>query len=434
MALEGKDKIKDLFSSKLKDFEADVPDSLWAGIDQSLSQPSMIAKPASPRYTLLRTISVAASIAGTIILVTALFFSSRPDAIQRATSGIQPDMLEKKTVAHDRQEDASAQSFIGESKNSANIDRLSSSPIGRGVKELKNILGIEDAKPAALLCDVSDSKRNLTDIVSIQKQQDVKRYDNDILTPNSTDRPVILSRQKKENNGTFLSFNAGSEVLAPGANKQSSLSPFSSKTGPEVKETFSDMIIDLEHNQPISFGFMVNKQLSSKLSIETGLTYTYLSSRFRSKADNDVSGKTNFHYLGVPVNLNYNILQLGKANVYVSVGGTIEKDIQGRLKWSAKNDHVTSSESGLASNENKDAILQSDAAGYLLSERANIHQDNLQFSAQMAVGASYPIYDKLYVYGTAGGAYYFNANNEYPTIYSDKKFQLDLNLGLKWKF
>lgn len=433
MALEEKDKIKDLFSSKLKDFEADVPDSVWAGIDQSLSQPPMVAKPASSRYSLLRTISVAASIAGTIILATALFFISRPDGVmQRATSDAQPGMLERKNIIYEGQEDASVWDFAGESDNFAYIDASSliSSPVG---KSLKEILAIENTKATTLLCEASVPTRDLAGIVPAQKRPDVKRYNNDVLIPASSDRPVIISKQKKESNGTFLSLNAGSEVLAPGANKQGSLSPFSSKTSPEVKETFSDMIIDLEHNQPISFGFMINKQLSSKLSIETGLTYTYLSSRFRSKADNDVSGKTNFHYLGVPVNLNYNVLQLGKANVYVSVGGTIEKDIQGRLKWSVKNEHVTGLESGLASNENKDAI-QSDDASYLLSERTNIHQDKLQFSAQMAVGASYPLYEKLYVYGTVGGAYYFDANNEYPTIYSDKKFQLDLNLGLKWKF
>ena len=32
------DKIKDLFSSKLKDFEVDVPASVWGGLDVLLSQ------------------------------------------------------------------------------------------------------------------------------------------------------------------------------------------------------------------------------------------------------------------------------------------------------------------------------------------------------------------------------------------------------------
>ena len=45
--IEDKDKIKDLFSSKLKDFEPEVPASLWGGLDQLLSQPVAPADPSS---------------------------------------------------------------------------------------------------------------------------------------------------------------------------------------------------------------------------------------------------------------------------------------------------------------------------------------------------------------------------------------------------
>ena len=45
--IEDKDKIKDLFSSKLKDFEPEVPASLWGGLDQLLSQQAAPADPSS---------------------------------------------------------------------------------------------------------------------------------------------------------------------------------------------------------------------------------------------------------------------------------------------------------------------------------------------------------------------------------------------------
>lgn len=424
MALQEKDKIKDLFSSKLKDFEAEVPSSLWDGIDQTLSQQPVIAtSPQKPRISLWRAISVAASIIGTIVVASAVFLLLRPESVgQRANEGVQRDLLKIKPLAFDNQQE-DIQNLYYRDKQTFGTEKRTVGEVTSQKSKLSDIEG-----PSTLLCSVPKEDINLAEIIKPQQKQVQKPTENNRFYASSS--PIILPTRKKEDRGTFLGLNTGSGLLASSLNKESNLSTFSTKSNLDIEETFSDQIVDLEHNQPVSFGILVNKQLSSRLSIETGLTYTYLSSRFKSKMDNDISGKTNFHYLGVPVHLNYNFLQLGKANFYVSLGAEIEKDIQGRLKWSVKN------EKDITANA-KDPVFSSPEESNnssLFSQRTNIHQDKLQFSAHMTVGASYPIYQKLYVYGTIGGAYYFDAENEYPTIYSDKKLQLDLNLGLKWKF
>ena len=66
--------------------------------------------------------------------------------------------------------------------------------------------------------------------------------------------------------------------------------------------------------------------------------------------------------------------------------------------------------------------------------KESIKQANPQFSANVGIRGAYPIYKKLYLYGTIGGAYYFDAGNKYSTIYSDRKIQLDFNLGVKFDF
>ena len=66
--------------------------------------------------------------------------------------------------------------------------------------------------------------------------------------------------------------------------------------------------------------------------------------------------------------------------------------------------------------------------------KKNISQSNWQFSTHMNIGVAYPIYRRMYFYSQLGGAYYFDANNEYRTIFSDRKFQLDLNLGIRFDF
>jgi hypothetical protein len=423
MAIEEKDKIKDLFSSKLKDFEADIPGNIWAGIDQALSQPQVVVKPTSSRYLLLRTISVAASIVGTIVLAAAVFFLSRPDGtMQRAHGDFRTNAIERKAIINGEEETSGWDLVSIYQKEYPIVEN-----IDEGVVSDRYMMKLE--KPSTLLCDVSNENRNLTDIVKIQPKTRIEDKNRVQVQPTQRRAPIILPERKKSN-GTFLSLNTNSGILSPSVKGETALTAFYSKNNTDIDESFSDKIVDLDHNQPISFGFLINKELSSKVSIETGLTYTYLSSRFKSKADNDVSGKTNFHYLGVPINVNYNLLQFGKGNLYLSVGGKIEKDIQGRLKWSVKNENTANMDQiESASTPNSTMFNNSQ-----YSERANIHQENLQFSAQMSIGASYPIYDKLHVYGMVGGSYYFDANNEYPTVYSDKKVQLDLNLGLKWKF
>ena len=60
----------------------------------------------------------------------------------------------------------------------------------------------------------------------------------------------------------------------------------------------SEEIVDIDHKQPLSFGFSVRKGLAKGFSVETGLTYTYLASDVKfAGSSKKVSQK--LHYLGV---------------------------------------------------------------------------------------------------------------------------------------
>lgn len=172
--------------------------------------------------------------------------------------------------------------------------------------------------------------------------------------------------------------------------------------------------VKLEHNQPITFGLTVNKKISNKLSVESGVTYTYLSSRIRTSEASayNQNNKQYFHYLGIPLTVNYNVLEWNKIRLYIAAGGAVQKDIYGRM------------------DRNRTVNL----SGSEKSDKKSISQKNVQMSLTSSVGISYPIYDKMSVYTTVGGAYYPDAKNEYETIYSDKKWLLNLNFGIKFGF
>lgn len=181
----------------------------------------------------------------------------------------------------------------------------------------------------------------------------------------------------------------------------------------------ADNIAEMDHVQPVSVGITISKNiLDSRLSVETGLIYTYLHSKAKNSSANYSSKETqDFHYLGIPLNFNYNFASIGNLDLYSSIGAMVEKDIYGEYRISGQSDYKN---------------LEGASEGALVEK---IKQENLQYSVSAGFGASYPIYGKLHLYAKFGGSYYFDAkNHQYKTIYSDRKIMLDLNAGVRFDF
>lgn len=64
-------------------------------------------------------------------------------------------------------------------------------------------------------------------------------------------------------------------------------------------------VVDIKHHQPISFGLSVRKGLAKGFSLETGLTYTLLSSDAKL-AGEDQQIEQKLHYVGIPLRANWN--------------------------------------------------------------------------------------------------------------------------------
>lgn len=78
------------------------------------------------------------------------------------------------------------------------------------------------------------------------------------------------------------------------------------------------------HHVPMTIGFMVGRQLSKRLSLNTGLNYTRLVSTWGQA---DVAHKLQSHYVGVPAILNWEFLQSKKFKMYSSTGLLFEHGI-----------------------------------------------------------------------------------------------------------
>ena len=112
--------------------------------------------------------------------------------------------------------------------------------------------------------------------------------------------------------------------------KRPAVSAAPKKTG--IKETSTNTIYGI----PVSAGLGVRFDFNPKWSLGAGLNYTLLTRKFygnytRVGADGsilkDVSSdiRNSQHYIGIPVNVYYNIVSQDRINFYAYAGGTVEK-------------------------------------------------------------------------------------------------------------
>lgn len=129
--------------------------------------------------------------------------------------------------------------------------------------------------------------------------------------------------------------------------KRPAISAAPKKTG--IKETSTNTIYGI----PVSAGIGVRIGFTPKWSLGAGINYTLLTRKFYGTYTmvgndggilKDISSdiRNSQHYIGIPVNAYYNIVNQDKINFYTYAGGTVEKCISD--KYHVVNTEITHSE------------------------------------------------------------------------------------------
>ena len=167
---------------------------------------------------------------------------------------------------------------------------------------------------------------------------------------------------------------------------------------------------DVRHHQPLRFGLTFRYNINQRWSLMSGLTYSKLSSELQSGSGNYYyDDKQTLHFIGVPVNLAYTFWQSPKISAYLSTGALVEKNVAGRL----------------TSNYYIDNQLET-------TTWEKISMDQLQWSANAAIGLGYRISNHVGLYAEPGISYYFRNGSQLETIYSDNPFNFNLQVGLRF--
>lgn len=177
---------------------------------------------------------------------------------------------------------------------------------------------------------------------------------------------------------------------------------------PEVQEEYS-------HKIPVKVGLTARYNITGSLGVETGLTYSVLSSSVKTgnseTGNNWSSGSQTLHYLGIPLNISFNILNSRYVNIYVTGGGMMEKSISGNIKT--------------------DEYVDGKFARTLT---AKISPKGLQWSVNAAAGIQANILPQLGFFVEPGVSHHFKNGSRVRSIYTDKPTDFSLGFGLRYSF
>lgn len=177
---------------------------------------------------------------------------------------------------------------------------------------------------------------------------------------------------------------------------------------PEVQEEYS-------HKIPVKVGLTARYNITGRLGVETGLTYSILSSSVKignsETGKNWSTGSQTLHYLGIPLNISFNILNSRYVNIYVTGGGMMEKSISGSIKTDEYVDGKF------------DRTLTT-----------NISPKGLQWSVNAAAGIQANILPQLGFFVEPGVSHHFKNGSRVRSIYTDKPTDFSLGFGLRYSF
>lgn len=167
---------------------------------------------------------------------------------------------------------------------------------------------------------------------------------------------------------------------------------------------------EYKHRLPVRVGLNVAYRLTDRLSVESGVSYTRLSSDMKDGTKNNYSSSCQkLDYIGVPLNVKYRAFGYRRLSVYASAGLLTEKCVSGK----------TTHEYVISGEKKK-------------HEAEDVAEKPWQLSVNAALGAQFDVLRNVGVYVEPGVSYYFDDRSSLSTIYKEKPLNFNLNLGVRY--
>lgn len=445
---------------KMEDHEEDVPDGLWEDIKDELfseedekalagilmseidDEKEIKTGPAGKGRSLLYRIGgIAAALAllfftGKLLLNMngenkGLQITKKSDDQEKggnSSGSVNTDIID--IIDNDGSEKYSSQG--NELTDKTSVDKIVINPVSKGIKgnhlKPESAVKTEGLSPLIIrnLPDQMSSPVNENSIVKEKMEVDeifnaTKNELSDKYADNN--QPKLQTRKSKKWMLSMLTGNVSSnssEQTFPGYTSISG-SPMAF-SDVWVSGTESDPLTELllanqskeveariRHKIPVTLGLSMYYNVGKRWGIGTGINYTKLTSELHSGSNsNYIKGDQSVHYLGIPVQINYNVIQKGRFTGYVTGGILAEKAVSGKLKTK---------------------YIVNDEVQEIQEELINIKP--VQFSVNSAVGLQVKIIDKIGIYAEPGIGYHFRNDSQLNTIYKEKPLNFNMKFGIR---
>ncbi|NOZ46946.1 MAG: hypothetical protein GXO79_09220 [Chlorobi bacterium] len=159
---------------------------------------------------------------------------------------------------------------------------------------------------------------------------------------------------------------------------------------------------------PLTLGFVFNYSFTKRVSLSTGINYTRLSTFAYSEGDNwRLEYRSSKHYVGIPVNINFRIIQQKKYSMFLFSGLQFE---EGLIDKNKTTDY-----------KNNDILNE-----YLSSSKFIGGQASYNFG----FGTAYRLSRKFDFYLKANLSYYFYQSHY--NVWAEHKYWPGLQIGLRY--
>lgn len=225
----------------------------------------------------------------------------------------------------------------------------------------------------------------------------------------SSDPFSLMEEDSRSRQASAVSLTAGGNVASNGDPK--GLSSGSGLRTPEQMingEWIEQTGKESSYSIPVSVGVGVNIALNGRWGINTGLRYSMLQRKFFGVYTKITDGKTvasissnirhTVHYLGIPVQGYFNILNGQKVRLYAYAGGEVEKALANVYRI-------------------KDVRFRDGTKG-------------VQLSVNGGFGIEFSVADHLGIYLNPGAVYYFDCDQP-VSIRTQQPFMMNFEVGLR---
>ena len=157
-----------------------------------------------------------------------------------------------------------------------------------------------------------------------------------------------------------------------------------------------------KHLPSISFGLSLSRPLNERWSLNTGLTYSCLRSKWQYEYGNQTIQRQRLHFIGIPLAVSYRLTHWQSPYCYCSFGMLGEINIAGQLR-NAQGTH-------------------------------SIRIPGTLWTAHTKLGLAYPLIRFVSVYAEGGCCYYFKYKGNIETISIKNSLNMTGQIGIRLNF